>query len=273
MNNKQHIEGFIQQHRQEFDSALPTDSHWKSISKSLKQLQNGDSIAHFIAINRSVMDTEMPNLQVWDKINAALTPPKATTLDTQDLLEDFIQHNRSDFDSEIPDAKIWNQVSQQTAPMGTLRVSWLRSIARFAAAIALLLIGASLGLWYARQEQDTYVGMKMSDVSKEYAAIEQHYEREIEHKKTKLARFASNPSTSEIFGDMEQMDKTMEELRIELSNVPPGNQEQIIRVMIENYKTKSMVLEQVLEAMQSQQHLIVDPDGQKNTIKYENDTI
>jgi hypothetical protein len=272
MNNKQHIEGFIQEHRQEFDAALPSDSHWKSISKSLEQLQNGDSIAHFIAINRSLMDTATPNIQVWDKINAALTPPKAT-VNTRDPLEDFIQHNRSDFDNENPDAKIWNQVSQQTAPMGTLRVSWHRSIARFAAAIALLLIGASLGLWYARQEQETYVGMKMSDVSKEYAAIEQHYEQEIEHKKSKLARFASNPSTSEIFGDMEQMDKTMEELRIELSNVPPGNQEQIIRVMIENYKTKSMVLEQVLEAMQAQQHLIVDPDGQKNTLQYENDTI
>ena len=272
MNNKQHIEGFIQQHRQEFDSALPSDSHWKSISKSLEQLQNSDSIVHFIAINRSLMDTATPNIQVWDKINAALTPPKAT-VNTQDSLEDFIQHNRSDFDSEIPDLKVWNQVSRHTESVGKLQVSWYRRMGRFAAAIALLLIGASLGLWYGQQQQDKYVGMKMSDVSKEYAAIEQQYEREIKHKTSKLARFASNPSTSEIFGDMEQMDKTMEELRIELSKVPPGNQEQIIRVMIENYKIKSMVLEQVLEAMQSQQHLIVDPDGQKNTSQYENDTI
>jgi hypothetical protein len=272
MNNKQHIEGFIQQQRQEFDSDMPVVSHWKSISKSLEQLQNGDSIACFIAINRSLMDTALPNIQVWDKINAALTSP-TDTIHTGDPLEHFIQHYRSDFDSEIPDFKIWNQVSHQAASTDTLRISWHRSIARFAAAIALLLIGASLGLWYARHQQETYVGMKMSDVSKEYAAIEQQYEQEIEHKKSKLARFASNPSTSEIFGDMEQMDKTMEELRIELSNVPPGNQEQIIRVMIENYKTKSMVLEQVLEAMQAQQHLIVDPDGQQNTLQYENDTI
>jgi hypothetical protein len=280
MNNKQHIEGFILQYRPEFDTVTPQECLWPNVSTALDRLKHGDALEHFVAVQRPVLDMEWPDMKIWHRIDAELnrlTPPAQHHHD--DALEAFIQQNRADFDSEVPDLRIWNELSNQTsvAPKVTtmpLRVSWYQRMSRVAAAVALLIVGAALGLWYANyQQEEAYVGMKMSEVSQEYAALEARYERDIKEKKNQLARFASNPGASEVFGDMEQMDKVMEELRIELSNVPPGNREQIIRVMIENYKSKTMVLEKILEAMQAQQGGYTEPGDYKQTNNNDQDTI
>ncbi len=42
----------------------------------------------------------------------------------------------------------------------------------------------------------------------------------------------------------------MEQLRQELAIVPPGNREQVVRAMIENYKAKTAILQRVLERLE-----------------------
>ena len=273
MNNKQHIEGFIQQHLPEFDTVTPQECLWKNISSTLDRLPKGDALEHFIAVNRPSLDSNCPETAIWARIEQSLSPLHNAPHTPNDDLETFIQAHRSEFDTDTPDLRIWNQLAvATTAP--AIRIVWYRRLARVAAAIALLVTGAGMGLWYANnQPEEAYVGMKMSEVSKEYADIEQQYERDIKEKKAQLARFASNPGTSEVLGDMEQMDKVMEELRIELSNVPPGNREQIIRIMIENYQSKAFVLKKVLEAMQTQQDFPANEGGQQQTQYYDQDTI
>jgi hypothetical protein len=51
----------------------------------------------------------------------------------------------------------------------------------------------------------------------------------------------------------------MLELRGELANVPPGNREQVVRAMIDNYKAKAAILERVLERLEKAQH----PDAER----------
>ena len=49
---------------------------------------------------------------------------------------------------------------------------------------------------------------------------------------------------------MQQIDLAMQELRAELTDVPPGNREQVVRAMIENYKAKTAILQRVLERLE-----------------------
>ncbi len=264
MKNKQHIEEYIHHNRPDFDTAIPDDCRWQDVSGTLTRLQaSGCPIEAFVAIERPVLDTEWPDTTaIWGRIATHLDKLEQPSATSEDTLESFISGNRAGFDTEMPDLRVWNElVRTQPQPAAPLRISWHNRLARAAAAIALVVSGAALGLWYAGSQQGSgaaptaqdlaTAGMRMSDVSKEYADLESQYERDIQQKKAALARFASNPSTSEVFVDMEQMDKIMEELRLELSNVPPGNREHIIRVMIENYKSKAQVLGKVLEALQS----------------------
>jgi hypothetical protein len=59
---------------------------------------------------------------------------------------------------------------------------------------------------------------------------------------------------AEVRADLEQLDKAMEELRLELANVPPGNREQVVRAMIENYQAKLIILKRVLERLDDTQN-------------------
>jgi hypothetical protein len=89
----------------------------------------------------------------------------------------------------------------------------------------------------------------MSDVSGEYKELEQFYQRDITVKREKLATFTGS-QPAEVGEDLEHLDEIMAELRRDLADVPPGNREQVIRAMIENYKAKMAILQRVLERLE-----------------------
>ena len=120
---------------------------------------------------------------------------------------------------------------------------------RAAAAIALLIVGAGLGLWYAGQQNTQNNGMTLGQVSVEYAELEHYYQRDIAAKQQQLVAYTGNNSDVEL--DLQQLDGVMHELQQELANVPPGNREQVVRAMIENYKAKAAILERVLDRLQT----------------------
>ncbi len=260
MKNKQQIEDYIQMHREAFEDhqCLP-EYQWDTLQRTLTRVQ-GDTIAQFAAINRTAFDTKDCPDNVWNNIISALDKkiPPATKSDD---LESFIQQHREDFDAATPDLKVWEQLANRKKPM--LTIGWTQHLMRSAAAIGLLIAGVGIGMWYSSQEQQRLAGMRMSEVSSEYAEIENHFERDIESKKQHLAQFTSQPSSADVLSDLSQMDKVMEELRLELANVPPGNREEVVRAMIENYKTKAKVLERVLKALE-EHHTNNNNDADQN---------
>ena len=266
MNNKQQIEQFIKAHRAALDLPFPAACGWESIERNLSRWERLDDLEQWAILNRPCLDTAAPSAIVWEKINH--------TLDTiqNDPLEQFIRTNRDEFELEAPTAKLWDQIPS-TAPPQALRVSWIQQLSRVAAAVVLLAAGTALGIWYSGSSFSSDSGMKMAEVSKEYAELEGHYEREIAVKQQELTRFASNPSSSEVWSDLSQMDKVMEELRLELANVPPGNREQIVRAMIENYKTKAVVLERVLKALEQNGQDNQETDQNSKSNKHESESI
>ena len=246
------IKIFIQQNRQAFDVETPGLYGWKSVEKTLERLQKADGLEKHLLLNRILLDTELPADSVWTGIKDYLnkTPQKPD-------LEHFIRKNREAFDTEVPDLRVWSEVAAALpAPKATIiRINWQRYLTRIAASIALLVVGLSAGIWYARNDNS---GMEMADVSPEYAELEQYYKHDISDKKEKLATFTGSQS-ADVLLDIDQLDRIMEELRKELANVPEGNRQQVVRAMIENYKAKAAILERVLGHLDEQQ-----PNGNNN---------
>lgn len=260
---KDYIEQYIELHTEAFNSAETPGCGWEALDRVLDRVK-GDEMARFVAANRLEFDTEDCPESVWARVEETL-PANISKLPQEDSLESFIQKNREAFDHETPDLRIWEQLSKEKKQAPALRISWTRQLIRSAAAIGLLIAGVGIGMWYSSSQQKQLAGMRMSDVSPEYAELESHFERDIESKKASLAKFTSNGSSTEVFNDLTQMDNIMEDLRRELADVPPGNREEVVRAMIENYKTKAKVLERVLKALETHEPDNMEDTGDQNS--------
>ncbi|TNE57902.1 MAG: hypothetical protein EP344_10680 [Bacteroidetes bacterium] len=250
MSNSSNIEQFIQQHRDAFDHASPDPACWAGIEKMLDRFPSADGLEQHLMLHRPMLDTAEPAASVWAAIEQELDPPAANP---EHSLEGFIRQHRAAFDVATPDDKVWSAIEKAVPATETkiVRMPAYRQLVRIAAAIALLVIGMQLGLWYAAHNLSE-PGMALSEVSQEYAELEQYYQRDISVKQQKLASFASYQDDN-VRSDLLEMDEIMDQLREELANVPPANRERVVRAMIENYKAKAAILERVLRHLEQQQ--------------------
>lgn len=286
MNNQDTLRQLIQRHREVFDTDAPDAFGWEGLHraldrlrqsgaletfllsnrplldstplspevdrafrKTLDRLQTADPLDVFLLSNRPLLDDAEPAGSVWHHIQQSLDQTKP-----RDPLERYIQENRDLLDAFEPTPALWNGIEGQlpTASSATdpglhLTVRWSGTLLRAAAAIALLVTGIGLGLWLGSSAPQS--GIALADVSPEYAELQEYYERDIAGKKNKLTLFTGNRG-SEVLDDLQQLDQVMEDLRRELGDVPPANREQVVRAMIENYKTKAAILQRVLEQLE-----------------------
>lgn len=260
MKMKDSVQIFIQKHRESFDAAVPGAHGWQGLERMLQRMPDSDALERQLMCDRVLLDTAEPSEMVWSKIEKDLD--EATeSLD----LESFIRQNRVSFDSAIPTGQSWENIVESLPKTKAIKVhiGWQRSILRIAASLALLVVGIGAGIWYERQSDAS--GMAMSDVSGEYKELEQYYQRGISVKQEKLATFTGN-QPAEVGEDLEQLDEVMEQLRKELAEVPPGNREQVVRAMIENYKAKTAILQRVLERLEESKNG-GDNSKQSNEVK------
>ena len=252
---------FIQQHRDAFDAAIPGAHGWQDLKRMLERLPDSDMLERQLMCDRVLMDVEAPSDTVWAKIEKSLAEGAGNT-----GLESFIHKNREAFDVNLPKRDAWENISKSLPKPRAIvvHVGWQRSIMRIAASLALLVVGIGGGIWFERQG-GAESGMAMSEVSGEYAELEQFYKRGITVKQEKLATFTGN-QPAEVGQDLNHLDEIMEQLRQELANVPSGNREQVVRAMIENYKAKSAILQRVLERLEESNNG-GDNSKQSNEIK------
>lgn len=258
-----YIKNFIEQHRHAFDAALPGAHAWEGIDQTLDRLKTADGLERAVLLDRVLLDTALPPDAVWAAVEQTLDAAQAP-----DELESFIRQHREAFDVETPDGRVWAAIEAAAPPAKKAKVvgmPWTRHLLRAAAAIALLLAGVGLGIWYAGLKETP--AMAMGDVSGEYREVEQYYQRDIAGKQQRLATFTGY-QPAEVDEDLQQLDRIMSELRRDLANVPPGNREQVVRAMIENYKAKASILERVLERLEDSR-----PDQHNSNQHHETDHI
>ena len=219
-----------------------------------------ENLEQFIKDHRAAFDTEIPNLRLWTAIEKKLMPELN--------VEAFIEDKRADFDTEIPNLKIWaniDKVINQSAKRRLILRGWLM---RTAAAIALLIVGAMVGISVYQKRENVVANTQVEQVAPDFQKTENFYNQQVQEKMMKLASYQNTDPS--VFSDLKQIDAIQEELKAELNNAPTSTREEIVRRVIENYQIKIGILERVLEHIETNpsQNLNIE---QKN--KTQNDSI
>ncbi len=185
-----------------------------------------------------------------------------------DKLEKFIKDNQAEFDQSKVDldwSKVEDGLNKTESPSndGTIRVKkwWLYT--GIAASIAIL-IGAFVisnsntegGNTSSQDEvavekqqeldQKEPSEVSLADISEDYAEIEEYYVVQVNSKVAELKSLNPDP---EFLEDINSLEEDYELLKKELG--AGGDDEIIIEAMIENYRLKLEVLEEILNDLKS----------------------
>lgn len=175
-----------------------------------------------------------------------------------DELEEFVRHHREAFDPMEPDPELWKRIVPETEqPAMIKRGSRYRFIAfRAAAAVAFLFAAgvfwlqhdATPALAEATPEatEKPAAADELEGLIPEFMEAEAFYAQQVTEKLGELK--AVNPDMEEeIRFDLKELDSAYNELKEDLRE-DLANRE-IVDAMIQNYRLKLMVLENILEQL------------------------
>lgn len=199
-------------------------------------------------------------------------------------IEQFILENREQFDRETPGPRVWQGIEkaldeavggQKNEPKLTPISGGKRRLWFLAAAASFLLVGA-IGFFMGKNSAAEKPGgdrVALQNVSPEAAEAEQFYVRTISAKTKELETHEYH--NDQVNDDLAAIDRAMAELKHELANVPPGQREQLVHALIENYQIKLKILDKVLEHTSSPQPSqgIADSTNLKKDLQHDTKSI
>ena len=226
-----------------------------------------DPLEQFIQDQRPAFETEGPSNGLWDRIQA--------DLDGEDNdLEEFVNDHREEFDNELPSTRLWDKIEadlataeQQPLTVVTKTEAKVRSLSVLyrwsAAAAVLLLIAASFMLGrnsgYQTGQAD-YLAL-IEQVQPDFADTEAHFQSEISDKFHQVVQYNDDP---QLQADLDAIDQGMEEIKLELMEVPVEERTELVNRLIESYRIKLHILERIL------QHLPTDDAAPANEFNHDN---
>lgn len=177
---------------------------------------------------------------------------------SKDRLEEFIKNNRTDFDSEIPSLNIFAEIEKKIDPKPKHNN---RRIAT--SGIAATIILAVMCSWFLMSGNDQgNVRMNESPIPmiadlKDTELIEasEYYTQKINKNKGRLA--ALNHHDPDLYRDLKHMEAMYDTLKMEWARNPHKSDEKLIGAMIANYRTRSMLLENVVHRVESNSYSLI----------------
>lgn len=187
-----------------------------------------------------------------------------------DRLEDFILENREHFDDLEPRPEVWDRIEKRKAPV--LGIGW-KSIAWRAAAVIIIFISSytffrltdkdpvlSSGNLYTETQEE------QSPLVNELRQAEIYYTSQIAFMRTEAIRLSQDdPAVREIIDtEMVDLDKIFKELQRDLQD--NTDNEEVIEAMIQNYRIKLEVLEEILRQLKKSQEPINSSSHEKEAV-------
>ena len=163
-----------------------------------------------------------------------------------DKLEKFISNHREEFDVYEPSTDVWEKINPEGS-VSKRSYSWI-----WKAAIILVVIGASYLVDKQIRNNGNLAGAKQESVIPELAEAEKYYTGLITTKMNEVQPYLS--SYPEIKKDLRmelaELDKIYKGLKNDLKdNV---SNEEVIKAMIQNFRLKLQLLEEIQRQLQSQ---------------------
>lgn len=182
----------------------------------------------------------------------------------QDKLEKFISENRELFDDELPGSGVWENISADIQPQRG--IGWKSILWKAAAAV--IIFTAS---WFfhdlidsSPSEITTAHKEAMDSESKEkrnaLLEAEAYYTSRIGNTREKVYKLArdNRQLLKELNEEFVELDRIMKDLKRDLQDNAAN--EEVVEAMIQNYRVKLLILEEVLQQLQKSHNDEKEPD-------------
>ena len=188
-----------------------------------------------------------------------------------DKLEQFILDNRQGFDSEEPSADLWAGINKRKPEKKSISLNW-KTIGMRAAAVVVIFISS---YYFHDFMNDTDVQLTADTKSiqnednplyKDFLEAELYYTSQISYKKQEFFSLTSNSPAlqKDINQELENLDELFKDLKDDLSD--NADNQEVIQAMIQNYRIKLDILEDLLNQIKSTQDKNNDDEEIHNTI-------
>lgn len=163
-----------------------------------------------------------------------------------DRLKSYIEQKREELEVyEFDLDQGWSELNNRLGPEES--VSKLKLWKSIAAAASILLVASLSFIFVQNGTNDT--------LPIEIVETQNYYQQQIDHK---VALVKSISGSEELVADLERMDAVFEELKGDLKD--DVHNEAVVTAMIENYRLKLRILEEILEELEEQ-----DDEGISNS--------
>jgi hypothetical protein len=187
-----------------------------------------------------------------------------------DRLEEFILDNREQFDDLDPRPEVWEHIEKRKVPV--LGIGWKAVVWR-AAAVVIIFFSSYIFFRLTDKDPSQTTGNQYTDVTGEQSPLagelkeaEIYYTSQIEFMRAEAIRLSEgDPSIQEIIDmEMVDLDQVFQELKEDLQD--NTDNEEVIEAMIQNYRIKLEVLEEILMQLKQSNEPI-------NSSSYENEAV
>ena len=167
-----------------------------------------------------------------------------------DKLKKHVEENRSSFEVYKGNYEaLWDEIEKkldQIEKTSSRAFPW-KNVIRVAASI-LLILTLSIGFMWLKGNSERYAdGVSLHDLSPELAEAEIYYNQLLEAKMSLIR--ASNVNVDEVLiEDFQSLDSAYNDLKMDLEDNMYN--EEVIDAMIQNYRLKLQILENILEEIQ-----------------------
>jgi hypothetical protein len=169
-----------------------------------------------------------------------------------DQLEDILRNKRDEIQNDLPHDGHFERFDMRLQQMNR-RSFPLRWIA-YASSLAAVLV---IGLLMFIPEPSQSAAFTLSDVSEQYAEVENYYTSSINKQIEKIKDKATengkvNPTIQLLLDDLESYDQTYQQLCRDLEATP--NDERVINALIVYYQSKLEIMTKILNELNQQRN-------------------
>lgn len=156
-------------------------------------------------------------------------------------LEQYIRDNKQAFDDKSPDRSIWLSIEGE---LNRKEKTWIIAIKPWKAAAATVLVlscGVLIGLNF--RSDKTQLDYARNKDFEQFKDTENYYQTQVN---LKLSEINDPQAKINVMNDLKQLDEIYSELKAEIIRSGYTNSDIILEAMIKNQKTKTEILENIL---------------------------
>jgi hypothetical protein len=186
-----------------------------------------------------------------------------------DRLEQFVLDNRSDFDDQLPSPDSWEKIKSNIRPVR--KVNWTARLVRVAAAVVIF-VSTYIFIDYTLNRGNGDQGYAVQDENELLNNIpvlveaKAYYSSQINNMEEQVYSLAGDDThiRTEIDTEFEELDRVFNELKADLKDNAAN--EEVIEAMIQNYRIKLQILEEILMQLKNADEHNTEDDENKQVL-------